>query len=603
MTDNDSNGLIRVFYTNADNLMNKLDELRVRSSDSNFDVMVVTEVYPKFGDSRDILPPELQIKGYNMYMSKVESNSRGIIIYIRETIRSDLNLTLTNFDFNESVWVNLYLQNDQSLLIGGIYRSPNSSLENTLKMLDLLYVACGNNPTLKVIVGDFNFPEIDWLSWTTVKSETHYSFKFLECLRDNYLEQLVQSPTRWRDLQPGSLLDLILTDCEEYILNLETTNHLGNSDHLSLEFLIDCTSEKNVGELEKRNFYRGDYILANRKIADIHWENLHNMNQQEGWDYFYSVINQVVEDCVPKVKSLHKKPKPAWMDNYCIKLVRKKKRAWRKYSHSRNIADFYKYCSIRNKATRSVRFAKRRYEKGIAASIKDNPKSFWSFVREKTNVKSGINDLQNDQGEKIKEDTEKCELLNDFFTSVFTNEQSEPPTFDSQIDNNISEIQVTKEKVLNLLKNVNPSKSAGADGLHPRFIKETAETLTLPVFILFNKSLSEGSVPDIFKKANVTPIHKSGDKALPKNYRPISVTPILCRLLETIVREVITQHIKTNNIIINQQYGFREKRGCVLQLLKVLDQIVTSLENGNPVDMIYLDIQKAFDSVPHKRLL
>ena len=95
----------------------------------------------------------------------------------------------------------------------------------------------------------------------------------------------------------------------------------------------------------------------------------------------------------------------------------------------------------------------------------------------------------------------------------------------------------------------------------------------------------------------------SGDKSLPKNYRPISVTPILCRLLETIVREVIVQHIKTNDIIINQQYGFREKRGCVLQLLTVLDKLVTSLENGNPVDMIYLDTQKAFDSVPHKRLI
>lgn len=471
VTDNDLNGLIRFFYTNADNLMNKLDELRVRASDSNFDVMVITEVYPKFGDSREILPAELQIKGYSQYMSKVENSSRGIIIYVKETFRSDLNLTFTNFDFNESVWVNLYLQNDQKLLIGGLYRSPNSSVENTLKMLDLLYVVCSENPVSKVIVGDFNIPEIDWLSWTTVKSETHYSFKFLECLRDNYLEQLVQMPTRWRDLQPGNLLDLILTDCADYILNLETTSHLGNSDHLSLEFLIECISDNNVDEIEKRNFYRADYVLANHKISGVDWEILHNMNQQDGWNYFYSVINQVVKDCVPKVKFLHKKPKPAWMDNYCIKLVRKKRRAWKKYSHSRNIADFYRYCAIRNKATRSIRFAKRRYEKGIAASIKENPKSFWSFVKWKTNVKSGINDLQNDQGEKIKEDAEKCELLNNFFTSVFTNEQSEPPSFDSQIDNNICEIQVTKERVLKLLKGVNPSKSAAAQRLQAHFVK------------------------------------------------------------------------------------------------------------------------------------
>ena len=75
-----------------------------------------------------------------------------------------------------------------------------------------------------------------------------------------------------------------------------------------------------------------------------------------------------------------------------------------------------------------------------------------------------------------------------------------------KVDNNVSEILMTKEKVLKLLKGVNSSKSAGADGIHPHFIKETAETLTIPVFILFNKSLSEGSLPDIFKKANVTPI-------------------------------------------------------------------------------------------------
>lgn len=94
-----------------------------------------------------------------------------------------------------------------------------------------------------------------------------------------------------------------------------------------------------------------------------------------------------------------------------------------------------------------------------------------------------------------------------------------------KVDNNVCEILVTKEKVLKLLKGVNPSKSAGADAIHPRFIKETAETLTKPVFILFNKSLSEGSLPDIFKTANVTPIHKSGDKASPKNYRPIKCYP------------------------------------------------------------------------------
>ena len=81
---------------------------------------------------RDIQNVELQIKGYNLYCSRVEKNSRGVIIYVKEVIRSDQNLVLTNYEFNESVWVNIYLQNERKILIGGIYRSPNSSLENTL---------------------------------------------------------------------------------------------------------------------------------------------------------------------------------------------------------------------------------------------------------------------------------------------------------------------------------------------------------------------------------------------------------------------------------------------------------------------------------------
>ena len=108
------------------------------------------------------------------------------------------------------------------------------------------------------------------------------------------------------------------------------------------------------------------------------------------------------------------------MDSYCIKLTHKKKKAWKRYSHSRSWDDYYKYCAIRKIATRSIRFAKKRYEKSIAENIKENPKSFWSFVKEKTSVKSGIGGLQNEQGQKTNDDTEKCEILNNFFTSVFT---------------------------------------------------------------------------------------------------------------------------------------------------------------------------------------
>ena len=111
---------------------------------------------------------------------------------------------------------------------------------------------------------------------------------------------------------------MVLTDFEDSVLNLESTNYLGNSEHLSLEFLINRITENYVDDIEKRNFYRADYVSANQKISNVEWDVLYNMNQSESWEYFYTVINQIIEDCVPKVKQLHHKPKPAWMDSYCI---------------------------------------------------------------------------------------------------------------------------------------------------------------------------------------------------------------------------------------------------------------------------------------------
>ena len=134
-------------------------------------------------------------------------------------------------------------------------------------------------------------------------------------------------------------------------------------------------------------------------------------------------------------------------------------------------------------------------------------------------------------------------------------------------------------------------------------MNELAEVLAYPVAMLFNISLNSGTLPPIWKSANVTCIYKSGDKKSASNYRPISITPVMCRLLERVVRDVIMSHCTDNNIFSETQYGFRYRRGCTLQLLSVLDDWTKAIDSGVPVDSLYLDLQKAFDSVPHKRLI
>ena len=118
-----------------------------------------------------------------------------------------------------------------------------------------------------------------------------------------------------------------------------------------------------------------------------------------------------------------------------------------------------------------------------------------------------------------------------------------------------------------------------------------------------NKTYESGVIPKDWKIANVTAIHKKGSKFDPGNYRPVSLTSIVCKVAESFVRVTILQYMETNNFLSDCQHGFRQGRSCVSQLLQVMDDISLMLENEEPVDIVYFDFRKAFDTVPHTRLM
>ena len=160
---------------------------------------------------------------------------------------------------------------------------------------------------------------------------------------------------------------------------------------------------------------------------------------------------------------------------------------------------------------------KKKYQKGLAASIKTSPKSFW--VKEETKSKSTIGDLRDKNGDLKTEDQEKANILNDFFSSVFTVEgNSELPDFKQKVKDEdcINQIEINAVKVLKQLKSLNVSKSCGPDNCHPFFLKECAEEIYLPLTDIFHKSLSSGVIPDDWKKANITCIFKKGNKQDPE---------------------------------------------------------------------------------------
>ena len=124
-----------------------------------------------------------------------------------------------------------------------------------------------------------------------------------------------------------------------------------------------------------------------------------------------------------------------------------------------------------------------------------------------------------------------------------------------------------------------------------------------PLFLIFKSSLHAGVLPDTWKIANVSPIFKKGNKHVTENYRPISLTSIVCRVMERIIKNAIVKHLDEHSLFSPDQFGFRSKRSCVLQLLHFFEDVTSMLDEGKYVDVIYFDFAKAFDSVPHQRLL
>ena len=203
-------------------------------------------------------------------------------------------------------------------------------------------------------------------------------------------------------------------------------------------------------------------------------------------------------------------------------------------------------------------------------------------------------------------DLEKAETLNNFFCKVFTQEDLQNvPEISDRSKNQMEDIIFTLTKVKKLLKDLDTTKSAGADGMHPKVLNELSEILAEPLdlAVLFQTSFNKGTISQQWKSANITPLFKKGSKSDPSNYRHVSLTSIPCKLMEKLVREAVFNDLEDNNLLTAHQHGFVSFKSCVTNLLGVIDDWTETLNRGNQIDAVYLDFSKSFDSVLHVRLL
>ena len=260
---------------------------------------------------------------------------------------------------------------------------------------------------------------------------------------------------------------------------------------------------------------------------------------------------------------------------------------WRVYKHTGKDEDYEVYKEALNAATNEVRKAKRNFEHKLAQNIKSDSKSFYAYVRSKQNVRDKVGPLEDNAGNIITEGCLMAEELNVHFSSVFTREDTSslplPETkFNGSEEEKLGQLVVTPEVVASKINNMKENKSPGVDGLSPKILAH-----------VFNMSLQEGIVPVEWKEANIIPLFKKGSRNKSVNYRPVSLTSVICKLLETIIRDHMMDFLVKYKLINTYQHGFLKARSCLTNLLCFFEEITKWVDDGSSVDVIYLDFQKA----------
>ena len=199
---------------------------------------------------------------------------------------------------------------------------------------------------------------------------------------------------------------------------------------------------------------------------------------------------------------------------------------------------------------------------------------------------------------------DQAEILNKQFQSVFTKEDlSYIPESPELPITPLLNIPISVDGVKKLLSTLDSSKSCGPDNIPARILKHCCDEIAPILTVIFTQSLNSGNLPEDWLTANVTPTFKKGDRANPSNYRPISLTSICSKLLEHILYHSIMDHLTAHQILCDKQYGFRPNHSCETQLLNIVEEIQLSLDHHHAVDLVFIDFRKAFDTVPHQRLM
>lgn len=601
---------LSIYYQNVRGLRSKTHDIRLNTSLCDFDIICFTETFL----NSSINDYEIFSKNYTVLRRDRDSSTSdkldggGVLCGVKNGIDF---IHKHEWSSNaEDIWVTLYpcrSSNSSRLHLCCVYIPPTCS-DSLNKFLTKLISIISEVPNEKILIcGDFNLP---LLLWQYTEHNTYLfahntynliSMEFVDTMEYCNLKQYNgerNSNDRILDLTLANFETVDVRRCDPPLSKIDL-HHPPLLLHIDFE--MNDTLKPNFRNIY--NFKKANYTLINENLSLIPWHSiLKDLNIEDATDRFYVIINDTLRNYVPQ-KSIGEKCYPQWYSLELISLIKQKYRAHKKFKETRNHFHYNNFSLLRKRVKQSINLCYAKYINDTEKQIPLNIKKFWSYVSsvKKENMPSalsyGVNYSSN--GKDI------CNLFAEYFNSVYSNTQDcivkdSLQTHDFT-NNNLGNIYFDENEVFENLSKLDEHKGAGCDGIPSLFARRCAASLSLPLALLFNKSLSESTCPLIWKKALVVPLFKNGIKSKVENYRPISKLCVFEKIFEKIIFKYLFSAVK--NYLRVEQHGFFPGRSVETNIVSYVDEIFNLMDERYQVDAVYTDYTKAFDKINHNILL
>lgn len=538
----------------------------------------------------------LNIDNFQFFRLDRNNYGGGILIFVRNELKSN-HLLKIQTRYNKKglevliIQLNTNLNNLIKPIIVAAYRPPNSNVKWFGDFEELVIELKESGPL--ILMGDFN---ANLLEPTSAIASNFYSIMGLVNVEIQNI-----FPTRITD-SSSTCLDVIAlpedTECISYFADPN-----GASDHIPITAILRYSPNAKITPIWKRSFKRVDWNEYYDYARGIDIEYAGQVSHQEDPNQLLSSWNHQMLSKLDELAPFRPFPRRRinypWITDNIKTLISDRKKLARqiKNIHTNNqpqrSMDLEKLSVIKKRIKSLVRFEHLRYSEKILQEGKS--KDIWKLIRTSTmstskGTVSGI----------------PPEELNDAFAAIVHDPNAQEYLMADSCDreNCFNLASVTVREVARALKTVKTVSSAGADGLPGIVIRNLADAIASNITFVFNSSIATNIFPDVWKLANIVPVYKcKGSKTDPSNYRPISILPLVARTFEKLICTQLASYCTYTNVIPPNQHGFRKSGSCETALIAATDHWLQCVDQGEIVATLLIDLSKAFDTIPHQRLL